>query len=245
MWKIGVLGGLGPAATVDFLDKLVRLTPASRDQEHIPVVAASLPHVPDRSACIMGHGPDPLPALLSGIELLNGIEGIGLVAMPCNSAHHWYNELSASCKVPIIHIAQACVERMNQPRGARVLVLATRGALRSGFYQRALADAGFIPLEPDAQEIQPLVDDCIREVKAGDAKAGGKSLSKVLALARSINVSAVIMGCTEIPIAAKHCETLGMELADSSLALAQAVVELALERRWNLAMVDASGKVAE
>ncbi len=238
MSMIGVLGGLGPAATVDFLQKLVRLTPASRDQEHIPVVTASLPHVPDRSSCILGLGPDPLPDLLRGMDLLNSVR-VGVVAVPCNSAHHWYPQLSERCRAPIIHIAQACVDRIKQPAGSRVLVLATRGALRSGFYQQALMRADLQALEPDAQHMQPLVDRCIAQIKGGDLIGGGQSLGQVLAQARAMNVSALIMGCTEIPIAAEYCEATDMELADSSLALAQAVVDYAVQRRWHLAMADA------
>ena len=235
MSMIGVLGGMGPAATVDFLDKVVRLTPASRDQEHIPVITASLPHVPDRSACILGGGQDPLPGLLRGVDLLNDV-GVGVLVVPCNSSHHWYEQLCARSKAPILHIAKACVERIAQPPGSRVLVLATRGALRSGFYQRALADTGLLAVEPDLDVMQPLVDDCIRQVKSGELEEGGASLGRVLALASEMSVSAVIMGCTEIPIAARYCDSRGMELADSSLTLAKAVVDYAVQRRWHLAM---------
>ena len=242
MSMVGVLGGLGPAATVDFLDKVVRLTPATRDQEHIPLVAACLPHVPDRSACILGQGPDPLPQLLRGIELLNSV-GVGVVAIPCNSAHHWYAQLSERSRAPIIHIAQACVERLAQPAGTRVLVLATRGALLSGFYQRALERAGMVALEPDAQQMQGRVDDCIRQIKAGDLAAGGDSLGQVLEQASRLDVSAVIMGCTEIPIAAQHGPSHGLELADSSLALAAAVVDYAMRRGWHQGQACSSTQV--
>ena len=71
MSRIGVFGGMGPSATVDFLDKLVKLTPAARDQDHLPVIVASLPHIHDRSSAILGHGRDPLPQLLAGIEMLS------------------------------------------------------------------------------------------------------------------------------------------------------------------------------
>lgn len=237
MTMIGVLGGMGPAATVDLLDKLVRLTPASRDQEHIPVIAASLPHIPDRSACILGAGENPLPHLLRGIDILNNA-GVGLVLVPCNSAHHWYEELCARSKAPVLHIAKACVERITQTQGSRVLILATRGALRSGFYQRELAKAGLLAMEPDPTLIQPLVDKCIQQVKSGAPEEAGKSLGGVLELATKMSVSAVIMGCTEIPIAARHCDSHGLEMADSSLALAEAAVNYAVERRWHLAMTD-------
>lgn len=238
MPMIGVLGGLGPAATVDFLDKVIRLTPARCDQEHIPVLTASMPHVPDRSAAILGAGPDPLPALLRGVDLLNS-SGVSLVAIPCNSAHHWYDQLSERSRAPIVHIGRACVARLQVSKGSGVLVLATRGALHSGFYQRALHEAGLVPVEADSEQMQPLVDDCIQQVKAGNRTGGGACLEKVLTKARASGVSAVIMGCTEIPIAAQHSDHCGLALADSTLTLAQAVVEHALHRGWNQPLGDA------
>ncbi|MDB5874548.1 MAG: aspartate racemase, partial [Ramlibacter sp.] len=108
MSRIGVFGGMGPSATVDFMDKLVQLTPAKRDQEHLPVIVASLPHIPDRSRSILGTGPDPLPQLLKGIDFLN-TAGVGVIAIPCNSSHHWYGQMVAKSGVPILHIARSCV----------------------------------------------------------------------------------------------------------------------------------------
>lgn len=91
---IGVLGGMGPAATVDFLAKLVRLTPAHRDQDHIPVVVVSDPRVPDRVGPIMqGHGPSPLDALCRAISTLEQA-GAACIAIPCHTAHFWYDQMS-------------------------------------------------------------------------------------------------------------------------------------------------------
>jgi aspartate racemase len=163
---------------------------------------------------------------------------VGVVAVPCNSAHHWYAQLSEHSRAPIIHIAQACVDRLQQPPGSRVMVLATRGALQSGFYQRALVQAGMVALQPDAPS-QCWVDDCIRLIKAADLPGGGAALEQVLEHARALGVSALIMGCTEIPIAAQYAHAGEMVCADSSLALADAVVGYALQRRWHLAMRDA------
>ena len=213
------------AATVDFMAKLVGLTPAQRDQEHLPVVVANLPQVPDRSAAILGTGPDPLPALLRGIGLLNQ-SGAGVIVVPCNTSHHWYDAMSAASAAPILHIAQACVRRVEP--GTRTLILGTRGALRSGFYQRALQDHG-CPWELPAEgEEQTAVDECIRRVKAGQAKAGGNSLADVLRAAAGRGVGAVILGCTELPIALGHSGSQGLNTIDSSLELARAAVDHAL-----------------
>lgn len=231
MSRIGVFGGMGPQATVDFLDKLVRLTPATRDQDHLPVIVASLPHIHDRSRAILGTGRDPLPMLLSGIDFLN-TTGVGVIAIPCNSSHHWYTQMSERSAVPILHIAQACVAAMAKPDG-KVAVLATRGALASGFYQRALAERGIDYLVPAPDTAQVEVDGCIREIKAGNMDAGGAHLAAALADARAQGASAVIMGCTEIPIAARHAGDTPLTLVDSSLELARATVNYALERGWN------------
>jgi aspartate racemase len=230
--SIGVFGGMGPSATVDFMDKLVQLTPAQRDQEHIPVVVASLPHIPDRSRAILGQGPDPLPYLLKGIAFLNET-GVGVVAIPCNSSHHWYEQISRASSAPVLHIARSCVAAIGDAPGQKVAVFATRGALASGFYQRELEARRIAYVVPEPMAHQAHVDDCIRAVKAGDMEAGGRSLGLALALARGQGATAVIMGCTEIPIAARHTASLGLRLVDSSLELARASVNYALERGWN------------
>ncbi|HVZ43838.1 MAG TPA: amino acid racemase [Ramlibacter sp.] len=231
MSRIGVFGGMGPAATVDFMDKLVRLTPAKRDQEHLPVVVASFPHVHDRSRAILGVGPDPLPQLLAGIDFLNEAM-VGVIAIPCNSSHHWYAQMSARAKAPILHIADACVAAIAAGT-EKVAIFATRGALASGFYQRALQARGLGWLVPPEEGAQGNVDDCIRYVKAGELAEGSASLDEALKWARSQRAGAVIMGCTEIPIAAREATVQGLQLVDSSLELARATVNHALERGWN------------
>jgi aspartate racemase len=232
MSRIGVFGGMGPSATVDFMDKLVQLTPARRDQEHLPVIVASLPHIHDRSRSILGQGPDPLPQLLEGIAFLNAA-GVGVIAIPCNSSHHWYDQMSRASSVPILHIAHTCVAAIARGGAQRVAVFATRGALASGFYQRELQARGIEFLVPEPLAAQSLVDDCIRQVKGADVAAAGASLGRALGLAEEQGATVVIMGCTEIPIAARHAPAHGLHLVDSSLELARATVNYALERGWN------------
>lgn len=232
MSLIGVFGGMGPLATVDFMDKLVRLTPATRDQDHLPVIVASLPHIADRSASILRQGPDPLPALLTGIDLFNRI-GVGVVAITCNSAHHWYEQMAARSQAPIIHIAQACAAAVPLSPAPRVAVLGTRGALHSGFYQHALRQRGIEFMVPDAETGQTHVDECIRLVKAGDLPGGTAAFDQAIATLTASGVSTVIMGCTELPIAARGARETPLQLIDSTLELARATVAFALAKGWN------------
>jgi aspartate racemase len=235
MALIGVLGGMGPLATVDFMDKMVRLSSASCDQQHLPVLIASLPHIPDRSEAILEGGADPLPGLIEGIDMLNR-NGVGVIAVPCNSAHHWYAQMQAHSAAPILNIAEACVDAV--PKTARrVAVLATAGALASGFYQTKLAARDIEPVTLDPT-VQSLVTACIRAVKAGDLEEAAAQLSAALSVLATQGVGVAVMGCTEIPVAARHLpasSTLSVTLIDSSLELARATVAFGEARGWNLA----------
>lgn len=228
---IGVLGGMGPSATVDFLEKLVRLTPALRDQDHLPFIVANLPHIHDRSSAILGYGRNPLPQLLAGIEMLNQT-AVGVIAIPCNSSHHWFEEMSRSSKVPLLHIASACVNAIPLANASLVAIFATRGALASGFYQRELLTRGIDSCVPDATT-QEQVDLCIRAVKAGQIEVGGQHLTQACLATRLQGATAFIMGCTELPVASRHANLAALVPVDSSLALAQACVDFALTRGWN------------
>jgi aspartate racemase len=231
MALIGVLGGMGPLATVDFMDKVVRLTRATCDQDHLPMLVASLPHIPDRSLAILDGGADPLPAMLAGIDLLRRND-VGVIVVPCNSAHHWHAQLQARSAVPVLHIADACVAAVPKTVN-RVAVLGTGGTLASGFYQAALAARDIEPVVPDTIA-QARIDACIRAAKAGDMDEATVQLSVALAMLISQGVRAAVMGCTEIPMAARQLSVPSMTLIDSSLELARATVAFAVERGWNL-----------
>lgn len=232
MSRIGVFGGMGPSATVDFMDKLIKLTPATRDQDHIPMLVANLPHTYDRSSAILGNGRDPLPQLLAGIDVLNHA-GVGVIAIPCNSSHHWFDEMSQHSRVPLLHIARACVAAVSPVGAPRVAIFATRGALASGFYQRELKVKGIDFLLPDPDAGQLDVDRCIREIKAGHFEAGGAHLGQACKAMAAQGATSLIMGCTELPIASRYANVAGLTLLDSSLELARASVQYALARGWN------------
>ncbi|MCR5863686.1 aspartate/glutamate racemase family protein [Aquincola sp. J276] len=116
---VGVLGGMGPLATIDFMRKMIEATPATTDQEHVPVVVSSIPQVADRTAAFRGEGDSPLAAMVaSGRRLVDA--GAGLVVMPCNTAHLWWEALAPALGLPMLHLVDAalaeCVQRIG--RGA-------------------------------------------------------------------------------------------------------------------------------
>lgn len=213
----GVLGGMGPLATADFLRKLTELTPAHNDQEHIPTIVYSVPQIPDRSSCIMGHGPSPLPALLEGARFLES-NGAQAIAITCNTAHFWYDDLVARIDVPIIHIADAVIERLVFDNGGKepsVGLLATAGTIRTGVYQTRLARHGLSCLLSPEEDLEMLVMPGIAAVKAGDLDKAGTLLEKAARSLMSRGATAVVMACTEIPLA----------LADASLELQPRLID--------------------
>ncbi|MBR8184035.1 aspartate/glutamate racemase family protein [Burkholderia ambifaria] len=233
MALVGVLGGMGPLATVDFMHRVIRLTRARCDQEHLPMIVANLTRTPDRSRAILDGGADPLPALLDGVTLLNRC-GVDVIAIPCNSAHHWYAPLRERSAAPVLHIVDASVAAV--PAGVRrVAVLATGGTLVSGFYQAALRARGFEPVMP-AVAAQRDIAACIAAVKAGKIDASVRRLSRALATLARRDVGVAVMGCTEIPLAARALRDAPFVLIDSTQELARATVAYAAERGWGRAV---------
>ncbi|WP_116135476.1 aspartate/glutamate racemase family protein [Trinickia diaoshuihuensis] len=233
MALIGILGGMGPLATVDFMQQVIALTNsagASRDQQHLELLVAHLPHIPDRSEALLGSGESPLPALLRGIDMLNRNE-VELIVIPCNSAHHWYDAMRTHSRAPIIHIAEASVAAL-PPEASRVAVLATGGTFQSGLYQRMLAARGFESIDPD-DATQRRIDACIREVKAGRIDASTEHLAAALDWLLSHGAQAIVWGCTELPLAAREMDLPAIPIVDSTLELARATVSYGLARGWN------------
>jgi aspartate racemase len=168
---LGVLGGMGPAATVKFLEVLVSMTPADCDQEHLPVIVSFAPHIPDRTAAILDNGDDPSVAMQVELARLQQA-GAKLICIPCNTAHFWFDALAAAASVPMLHIVDAVADRLAfvVPLAKRVGLLATSGTLAAKVYHGRLANH-ITWVAPDAavQESQSnLSCRSVRTVATGD-----------------------------------------------------------------------------
>jgi len=217
---VGVLGGMGPAATVDFMRKVLAATPAVRDQDHVPMVVSCIPQVPDRTAAFRGDGESPLPAMLGSGHRL-AAAGAGLVVMPCNTAHLWYDELQAELGLPMIHLVDAALAEA-AAHGGRIGLLATDATLASGLYVNR-AGGAVQWLWPTAVEMLEWVMPGIEDVKAGRLDAARTKLRCAgHALARR-GAAALVLGCTEIPIVLDDA-TAGLPVVDATAALARRAV---------------------
>jgi aspartate racemase len=217
---VGILGGMGPDATVDLFQKILRATPAKRDQDHLRILIDCNSKIPDRNDAALTHGEDPFPYLR---ESAVGLEKAGaeLIAIPCNAAHCWHAEIQGCVRIPVLHIMEAAADHLGEryPDIRRVGLLAATVTVGRGLYQRALEQRGIGSVVP-ADDSQVRVMEVIRAVK------GGKRGEEVRRLIRAQGerlaaqgAQAVIAGCTEIPIVLQDGD-LPVPVVDATLALA-------------------------
>jgi aspartate racemase len=224
---LGVLGGMGPLASAHFMVRLTLLTPAGRDQDHIPTVLWSDPRVPDRTEGKLGTGPDPLPWLLRGIEGLRRAD-YGAIAIPCNTAHGWYDDMAAAAGCPILHIVDAAAADLRRAGIARgtIGVMGTSATLAMRLYQDRLGAQGWDCLIPPPEQMQRLVSPAIALVKANRVAEAYAPLAEAARDLAARGARAVVLGCTEIPLGlgAGPTDALGAPVIDTIDALARAAI---------------------
>ncbi|NKE64829.1 aspartate/glutamate racemase family protein [Ramlibacter sp. RBP-2] len=223
---LGVLGGMGPMAGATFASRMVALTPAARDQDHIPLVLCNDPRVPDRSSARLGQGEDPLPAMVAGLRLLERA-GATLIAIPCNTAHLWYDQLAAATSLPVLHIVESVrddLERLGVA-GCRVGLMGTAATLQLDLYGEPLRRHGFPVLPTEPEEVR-LCAEAIDAVKANDAERGFAPAAACIRRLVARGARAVVLGCTELPLAVPHASRgeFGAVLTDSIDALARTAI---------------------
>ncbi len=230
---LGILGGMGPLATADFYSKLVRATPATRDQDHVPVIIVGDPGVPDRSEAILGGGTsEVLEALTAGIDRLERA-GADVIAIPCNTAHYWLNGLRSRTTRQILSIVDASLSlvRRRLIDARTITVLATEGTLRAGIYDRAIARAG-LTLNPATADDSRSVAEVIARVKAGNVSDAEGLLEEVIASVHRRS-DVILLACTELPLAAGERLEHEPWLIDTTAALVDHCLAWVVSRRYS------------
>ena len=224
---LGVIGGMGPLATSDFLRKLVEHTSAKNDQENIPVIVYGDCTTPDRTENIVGNGPTPYPQLLDAINFLNNA-GVGSICITCNSAHHWHDELAKHSSVPVFSIIKASADqvRKKNPNIKTVGVLSTYGTYQVGIYEKALVELGFNVISPTLDEFTTLVSPGIALIKADKLPEAEIVFEKASDYLVKRGAEIIILGCTEIPIGMQQQYAKNpAKFVDSNDALAISIAE--------------------
>lgn len=219
---LGVIGGLGPIATTHFMELVIRMTEASQDQEHVDMIVYNFPSIPDRTGYILGSNlKSPLPGLLwVGRSLAR--QGVDCIAIPCITAHFFYDELSEEIRVPILNAVAETVNHLKDQGVKKAGIMATDGTIVSGLFSHAMLKAGITPVIPTRARQADVMHLIYNNVKAGKPVemerfwAVGEEL-------RQRGAETVVLGCTELS-AIKRDHRLGPGYLDSMEVLARKAI---------------------
>jgi aspartate racemase len=201
---IGILGGMGPAATIDFMTKIMKATSATNDQEHVPLIIHNVPQIPDRSSAIRNNSDEPWLPLLAGVRMLERA-GVDVIAIPCNAAHYWHERLTRITHVEIMHIADAAnwsIKTRPAPI-SRLAIMATRGTILGEIYSKRLSNVVGELMVPKTS-IQDLIDQSIAAVKGGGLDLAAELAEKAACRLLDTGADALLLACSELPIALKR-----------------------------------------
>lgn len=226
---VGILGGMGPEATVDIFQKILKATAAKSDQEHLRIIIDCNSKIPDRTESILRNGKDPFPYLQESARLLENA-GADFIVIPCNAAHNWHGEILKCVGIPVLHIMEASAGYTADklPEVRNIGLLAASSTIKVGLYQDAFGKKDIGAIAPD-QEFQDKVMEAIYGVKEGRTDMDLKKL--VVHAGEHLadrGAQAVVAGCTEIPLILNDGD-LSIPVIDSTLALVLQAVKIAQE----------------
>ncbi|MEO1247944.1 MAG: amino acid racemase [Pseudomonadota bacterium] len=227
--SVGVIGGMGPDATVDFMARVLALTPATEDQEHIHLLVDQNPKIPNRQQAILGAGENPGPCLAAMAARLEACDCDFLV-MPCNTAHVFLADILAATRIPLVSIIEVTMQSLEAAAVNRVGLLASAACIEARVYQQAMEATGKAPVLQTADELAEL-GSLIAAIKTGEH--GADLAARMRALAERLmqrGAEAIIVGCTEIPIVLKDTDV-RVPLLSSTDILAEHTVALAKRQR--------------
>ena len=199
---IGILGGMGPLATADLFRKIVTMTKADRDNDHIRIYIDDNSAIPDRTAAILSGGKDPVEEMSDSLKKLVAC-GADCIVMPCNTAHYFLPRLQKQTDVPFLSMLEATAKACAvQFPGKTAGILATKGTLATGLYEKALAEEGVSFLVPQEDEQDALMRVIYDGVKAdAHPEAYRADMETVMDRLSARGADYFILGCTELPLA--------------------------------------------
>lgn len=215
---IGVIGGMGPLATSDLFNKLVRSTVAASDNEHPHVIIDSNTNIPDRTAAILGHGESPLPQLIKSAQLLQNACADFLI-MPCNTAHYFLPQLQSAVSIPILNMLEITLTELKRQSITAAGLLATDGTMQTRIYENLLEGSGITVHKLDSASQAELMR-MIYSLKAGHCEFNRAILIAGLDALITAGAQTLILGCTELPIAFAENNLSYYPLIDPTLLLA-------------------------
>ncbi|KJS87778.1 MAG: hypothetical protein JM58_03525 [Peptococcaceae bacterium BICA1-8] len=213
---------MGPEATVDFMAKIIKNTPAQIDQQHLHMLVDNNPQVPDRIEAILKAGQTPGPILAQMAVQLEKW-GADILAMPCNTAHYFFTEIEKAVGIPVLNIIDETIKVLKRENVNCVGLLASTGTLKTRLYHKRLEEANINIVIP-SEAYQEKVTQSIYALKSGDYFRARMFNQELIDHLVGKNAEAVILGCTELPIVFKDRDEYRIAFYDPTEILAEAVV---------------------
>ncbi|WGE31824.1 amino acid racemase [Actinobacillus genomosp. 2] len=221
---IGILGGMGPAATADMFQKFIKLTPAHCDQEHIPLLISSIPDIPDRTNCILHGGENPEPIMEKYVKNL-AVAGATCVVIACNTAHYWFDDLKANTNINMLSMIDTTIDEVIRRGKQKIGLLATDATLAAGLYKKRIENKGLIFISP-TESGQKDVMESIYLLKSGEYEHSTQLMLKQRDELIAQGAELIILGCTEVPIIlADDMENNPNLYVDSTLTLVRSAID--------------------
>ncbi len=222
---LGIIGGVGPMATVYFMEMLIDMTDAARDQDHINMIVYNHSTIPDRTDYILDKSKkDPLPDMIHDAKMLQSA-GADLVVVPCNTAQYFLEGIKASIKIPMLNIVDETVAYAKRavPGLKRLGILATNGTVKSGVYDKACKEHLIECVVPNEAAQQIVMKIIYEQVKAGKM-ADISAVMSVIESMKSAGCQAVVLGCTELSLVKKSFSITRPDVIDSLEVLAKRTI---------------------
>jgi aspartate racemase len=225
---IGILGGMGPEATAELFCRIIKATPAKKDQCHLRVIIDNNPKIPDRTEAIVSDGASPLPEIVRTARNLERA-GADFVIMPCITAHYYYEDLKKSVEIPVLNMIELTVEVINKefPKVRNMGIIATTGTVKTKIFDRALGRIGVSVIYPPADLQNTVMEAIYDKIKAGRKREGKKIIVNVVRYLAQRGSDMIIIGCTEASLALKNV-ALPVQIIDPLQILSEAAVATAM-----------------
>lgn len=224
---VGILGGMGPHATVAFMDKIISLTPANKDWEHLHLLVDSNPHIPSRTRHLLYGEPSPVPGMIDACRKLAAYP-VDLIAIPCNSACYFVDEIVPFVEIPILNIVEATANKLaaEHPKARRCAAIGGRITYEKTTYRKFLEMHGVEYVHHD-DSVQEKIEGIIERIKLDprDPEVKPACLAVIGTIMEQHHVDALILGCTEFGCVTT--EQFDIPIIDSSTELARTVIEVA------------------
>lgn len=228
MKKIGIIGGMGPLATVDLYEKIIRNSNVKKDQDHFEIFIHNNPNIPDRTKAILSDGISPVEEIINSANKLKDM-GSDFLCMPCNTAFYFYNDITKNLDIDLVNIIDVTIEKIIKNNYKNPCVLGTKGTIYGKTYYNKLDEKNMNYQKID-DDLVNLLDYYIYEVvKKDNFDVDIKKLTNKLdELVEKNNVDCFVLACTELPILFEKFN-LNYNVIDTTEELARRVCQLAKE----------------